>query len=212
MSLHHSSRNAHGSSGVVMHNCPTHGLYPCRNPEHGHCGGVPIPVEGYPELRREHFGSETEWQIYRSFFKGMSSSGHRSSHLGSHHGSQRASQLQPLQGHRQHGSIAVPNRGSFRPPAYGASARHGSLPPSSSYGASRHGGLAPPPSHGSSSRHLGEHRQSQGHQSYIPSSLQGHGGPRGPPGASSRGHGHHHGLAHWVTLIGADVDLTHAEI
>lgn len=106
-------------------------------------------------------------------------SGQRSSHLGSHHSSQRASQLQGLPGHQQHGSIGSSNRSSFRPPAYGASARQG--------------GLAPPSSHRTSSRHLGGHGQSLGHPSFLPSSLQGRGsqqmGPHGQPHTSRQGHG-----------------------
>lgn len=98
-----------------------------------------------------------------------------SSHLGSHHDSQRASQLQL--GNRQHSSNLASSHSSritgSRPPPYGASDRHGSLPPSPSHG-------------GASLRHSG-HIQSQGHQSYIPSSLQGRGPqirPYGQPGAS----------------------------
>lgn len=110
-----------------------------------------------------------------------------SSHLGSHHDSQRASQLQ-LE-NRQYGSSSASSHSSRttgnRPSPHGASARHGSSPPSSSRG-------------GASLRHAG-HSQSQGQRrhSYIPSSLQARSPQIGPYGhcASSRGqaHGHGHG-------------------
>lgn len=184
-----------------MHDCPTHGPYPCKNPQTGLCrgAGLVIPITDQGDglwLHRENFLNESDWRKYlalegRMPIEGMPSGRHTAipssgqrSQRSSHCGDQRASQFRL--GNRHHGSNTSASSHSMRytgnrTPPYAISTCHESF--------------APPSSHRASRQH-NEHSLSQGYRSFVPSSLQAHGPqtrPYGQRGASSRGDGHGHG-------------------